>query len=154
MAGQSDTTDTPAPRRADESHVCLWVSDFGDDPGVVTEALGIAPTSAWAEGDPLPGGPAIRRTSSVWMLQSPLPLQAHVDDHIEALIPLLEPLKERIRDCAGRFSTGIGCAIYYYQDFTPGIHFSQEAVQRIAALGLDIDLDLYFLGGDTERDRA
>ena len=152
MDSPSDATDDRAAERADESHVSLCVFGFGDDPGVVTSVLGIAPTTAWAKGDPLPRHPKARRTHSRWTLQSPLPLQAHVDDHIEALLSLLEPLTERIRDCAERFPTEFGCAIYYYQDFTPGIHFSEQAVQRTAALGLAIDLDLYFLGGGTDGD--
>lgn len=132
--------------RADESHVFLAVIDFGDDPSVVTSLLGLSPTSAWLTGDPLPNHSTAKRNHSRWTFQSPLPLHAHV----EALLPLLEPYSASIRECAARFPTELRCAIYYYRDFTLGIHLSESALQRITALGVSLDFDLYFLGDDAD----
>jgi len=128
-----------------ESHVFLAVSDFGTDASVVTSLLGFAPTSAWLAGDPLPNHPTARRTHSRWSFHSPLPLHAHADNHFEALLTLLEPHAPRIRECAASFSTQLSCAIYY-RDFSPGIHLSASVLQRITALGIPLDFDLYFLG--------
>ena len=131
----------------DESHVFLAVSDFGTDASVVTSLLGVAPTSVWLTGDPLPKHPTARRTHSLWSLHSPLPLRAHANDHFEALLTLLAPYAARIRECGARFSTQLSCAIYY-RDFSPGIHISASVIQRIAALDIPLDFDLYFLGDE------
>ncbi len=128
-----------------DSHVFLAVFDFGTDMNVVTSLLGFAPTSAWLAGDPLPNHPTARRTHSKWSFHSPLPLHAHPNNHLDALLTLLEPHAARIRECAARFSTQVSCAIYY-RDFAPGIHLSPSILQRITALDIPLDFDLYFLG--------
>jgi Domain of unknown function (DUF4279) len=133
----------------DKSHVFLKVLDFGDDPSLVTSRIGLAPTSAWRLGDPMPPHPTATRNHSRWSFQSPLPLETHVEKHLETLLSLLEPQATSIRECAAEFSVELCCAIYY-EDFTPGIHLSSEIVQRIAALGIPLDLDLYFLGEDSD----
>jgi Domain of unknown function (DUF4279) len=132
----------------DKSHVFLKILDFGDDPSIVTSRIGLSPTSAWRRGDPMPDTTATRNHSR-WSFQSPLPLDTHVEKHLAALLPLLEAHAASIRECAAEFSVEICCAIYY-EDFTPGIHLWPEVLQRIAALGIPLDLDLYFLGDDSE----
>ena len=130
-----------------ESHVFLAVFDFGPDASVVTSLLGFAPTSAWLAGDPLPNHPTARRMHSRWSFHSPLPLHAHAAEHLEALLTLLEPHAGGIRECAARFSMQLSCAIYY-RDFSPGIYLSASVLQRITALDIPLDFDLYFLGDD------
>ncbi len=90
--------------------------------------------------------------ANVWQLNSPLPISAHVEEHIEALLSLLEPRSDAISTLAQvhQAQVGINCAIYY-EDFTPGIHLSQDITKRIAVLGLYVDLDLYFLGNSEEQ---
>jgi hypothetical protein len=138
---------------ADESHVFLAVIGFGNDPSIVTSLVGLPPTTAWCVGDPIPGHPKAKRTISRWAFQSPLPLHDHVDHHLEALLQLLESSSSRIRDCASRYSTQVSCAIYY-KDFTPGINLSAATLQRIAALGVSLDFDLYFLSDDIDPNQS
>jgi Domain of unknown function (DUF4279) len=133
----------------DKAHVFLSVLDFGDDPLIVTSRIGLSPTSAWRQGDPMPPHPTATRNHSRWSFQSPLPLETHVEQHLAALLTLLEPHAESIQECSAEFSLELCCAIYY-EDFTPGIHLSSEILQRIAALGIPLDLDLYFLGDDSD----
>ena len=130
----------------DDSRTYLDIFAFGNDPAVVTNLTGLEPTQAYAEGDlhALPDGCQIPRRESAWRLESPLPRTAHVDDQIEALLGLIEPHADAVREAAARFEAGICCAIYY-ADFTPGIHLNEHVVQRIGALGLSVDFDLYFL---------
>jgi len=130
---------------ADEAHVFLAVLEFGSDTAVVTELMGFAPTKAWTRGEPLPNHPTATRNHSRWTFQSSLPLQSSVEDHLEALLPLLEQHGDRVRRCAASFPTQLWCAIYY-RDFTPTIRLSPNLLRRISELGLHLDLDLYFLG--------
>jgi len=134
---------------SDKSHVFLKVVGFGDDPSVVTARIGLSPTPAWRIGDPMPSHSTATRNHSRWSFHSPLPLEAHVEKHLEALLPLLEPHAARIQECAAEFSVELCCAVYY-EDFTPGIHLSPQILQRIADLGIPLDLDLYFLGDGSD----
>jgi hypothetical protein len=96
----------------------------------------------------MPPHPTATRNHSRWSFQSPLPLEAHVEKHFEALLPLLEPHAASIRECAAEFSVELCCAIYHHH-CTGGIHLSAEILTRITALGIPLDLDLYFLGDDS-----
>ena len=133
----------------DKSHVFLKILDFGDDPSVVTSLVGLSPTSAWVRGDPMPPHPTATRNHSRWSYYSPLPLETHAEKHLEALLPLIEPHATAIRQCAADFSVEICCAIYY-EDFSQGIHFPADILRRITALGIPLDLDLYFLGNGSD----
>ena len=129
----------------DKAHVAFCVFGFGDNPSVVTELMGVEPTEVWAKGDPTTGHPAVARNHSRWVLKSPLDLERDVEDHIEALLSILERRSAAVFKVAERFDTQITCAVYY-ADFTPGIHLSEDLIRRVAALGLCIDLDLFFFG--------
>ena len=132
-----------------KSHVFLKVLDFGDDPSVVTSRIGLSPTSVWRRGDPMPPHPTATRNHSRWSFHSPLPLEAHAEKHLEALLSLLEPHASTIRQCAAEFSVELCCAIYY-EDFTSGIHLSTDILRRITSLSIPFDLDLYFLGDGSD----
>ena len=134
---------------ADKSHVFLKVLDFGDDPSIVTSRIGLSPTSAWRRGDPMAPHPTATRNHSRWSFQSPLPLESAVEQHVEALLQRLEPYAAGIRECASVFSVELSCAVYY-TDSTAGIHLSPVILARVTALGIPLDLDLYFLGADSD----
>jgi len=123
------------------------VFEFGDDLQAVTKLLDIAPTDAWRVGDPVSDQPTMTRNHSRWTLASGCGLEAPVEDHLHALLTILEERRERIREVAQRYSVELQCAIYY-EDDTAGIHLSEDVVRRVAALGLAIDLDLYFVGSE------
>jgi len=129
----------------DKNHVDFVVADFGADPQIVTELMGIAPTESWIAGDPIPNAPNATRKYSAWVLNSGLALDVHVDDQLVALLSLLIQRVDRVKTTVERFPCWIRCAIYYV-DFTPGINLSETVIRDTAALGLSIDFDLYFLG--------
>ncbi|CAN5675099.1 hypothetical protein BH09VER1_BH09VER1_02260 [soil metagenome] len=129
---------------ANEAHVSLCVSEF-DDPAIITLLIGLSPTEVWCVGDPIPGRSSVRRKFSRWSLGSPLSAHATLDDHLDALLLLIEPVSARVRGCAIRFHTGITCAVYYHQGFTQGIHLSKSLLRRVSELGVPLDFDLYFL---------
>lgn len=75
----------------------------------------------------------------------------HVEKHLEALLLLLEPHGAAIRDCASKFRTDLYCAIYF-EDFNPAVNLSSATLRRIAALGIPLDFDLYFVGTGSDAD--
>ena len=134
-----------------DAHVFFAVFEFGQDASVVTQLAGFEPTEAWVVGQPMRKRPDITHRHSRWTFKSPLPLSAPVEDHLVALVSALEAHVSGIRAVTARFPAEIGCAVYF-RTFTPGYHLPQPLLARVAALGLDIDFDLYFLGEDGEPD--
>jgi hypothetical protein len=134
-----------------DAHVFFAVFEFGQDTSVVTDMAGFEPTEAWVVGQPMRKRPDVTHRHSRWTFKSPLPLSAPVEEHLVALLTALETHAAGVRAVVARFPTEIGCAVYF-RTFTPGFHLPQELLARVAALGLDIDFDLYFLGEDDEPD--
>ncbi len=135
-----------------EIRLYLGVFDFGDDPRVVTDLLGIEPTQAWAPGTPMPGlagERGARRRHGRWELASPAGAEAPVDEQLAALLPLLEARSEAIAEAARRYEVGLTCAAYF-REVNPGFHLDATLLARLAALRLGLDLDLYCLGARVE----
>lgn len=131
----------------DKTHVTFSASNYAAEASVISKLMQCDPTSILVVGQPKPNVPTMLSRANMWILNSPLPRTAHVEEHLEALLPLLETRAEAIEELVKvhQADIGINCSIYY-RDFTPGIHLSQSLLKRIAALGLYLDLDLYFLG--------
>ena len=134
-----------------DAHIFFAVFEFGQDASVVTQLAGFEPTEAWVVGQPMRKRPDVTHRHSRWTFKSPLPLSAPVEEHLNALLSALETHATGIRAVLSRFPAEIGCAVYF-RTFTPGFHLPRQLLARVAALGLDIDFDLYFLGEDNEPD--
>src|SRR5690349_9733659 len=126
-------------------HVFFAVFGFGDDPAVVTRVMGVEPTKAWIKGEPTGKGRGIP-THDRWVLQSTLPLTEPIEAHFENLLPQLEARREAVADVRTRFEARLAVAAYWYE-VNPGFCLSASIVQRVAELGLEVDFDLYCLGG-------
>ncbi len=131
--------------KKDDTRVYLWVSDFGEDASVVTKTIGLEPTHIKVAGEPNPKYPKMINRGNSWELHSSLPSSAHIDEHIEALLRVLEPHATAVKAVSETFNVGISTAVYYYEDYTPGIHLTEHAISALASMGLSMDFDLYFL---------
>jgi hypothetical protein len=134
-----------------DAHIYFAVFEFGQDASVVTRLAGFEPTESWIVGQPMRKRPDVAHRHSRWTFKSSLPLGAPVEEHLVALLSALEPHAAGIRAVKARFPVEICCAVYF-RTFTPGFHLPQQLLARVAALGLDIDFDLYFLGEDDKPD--
>ena len=135
-----------------ETRVYLGVFQFGDDPQVVTDFLGIAPTKAWAPGTPMPGKAGERGAVwryGRWELASPAGGGAGIAEQLAALLPLLEARADALAEARRRYRVGLAC-VAYFREVNPGFHLDAEVVARVAALGLSLDFDLYCLGACDE----
>jgi hypothetical protein len=128
-----------------EHHVYFAVFGFGDDPAVVTRAMGVEPTKAWRKGEPTGKGRGIQ-THNRWVLKSTLPLAEPIEAHLENLLSQLESRGEAVADLRTRFEARLAVAAYW-QEVNPSFSLSASVVERVAALGLELDFDLYCLGG-------
>jgi hypothetical protein len=133
----------------DKSHVYFGVFNFDEDFATITQALGLVPSETWRKGDP--ATPKGIRTHTRWSLRSPVSPSHTFQQQIRALLPLLEDHAEGVRDIARRYAAGIRCYAYYHEEYNPEVHLPADLVQRIAALGLSVDFDLYFLPDDNPK---
>lgn len=119
----------------------LIVTGYGDDPEMITRALGMPPTAAWVRGESYSDAfPDARRTRSQWMLGSGLPVDAAFRAHCEALLALLEPRRDRLKLLTSRCTVGIVSGRYYHTG-EPDFFVDDALIARFRALGLDIRFD-------------
>lgn len=119
----------------------LVVTGYGDDPRMVTRALGVEPTAAWVRGESYSEVfPEARRVRSQWMLGSGLPPDASFRHHCEALLRQLEPRAELLRRLADRCTVGIVSGIYYHTG-DPAFFIDEALIARFRALGIDARFD-------------
>ena len=131
-----------------KTHVYFAVFDFGDDPYIVSEIIGMEPTGAWAKGDWYESAsPNARRTHSRWFLESGLDHAEAVEPQLDALLAKLEPRKMQIALVQVRFPAYIGIAQYLHE-VNPGFVLAPETLGRLAKLGLAVDFDQYCLGDE------
>lgn len=127
-----------------DTYAYFWVAGFDGSPDAITRDLGLQPTEVWAKGDSwYPGRP---RPDSVWHLHSTLPrTEMFMEEHLEALLTLIEPKAEAIGSLRSRYAVGISC-VGYYRNEHPGFHLSAALIARLHVLSLDVDFDLYCCG--------
>lgn len=134
----------------DKTFVWFGAHDYKIEAAVVTQLMGLEPTKVRVAGETfktpkMTSAKLIKR--NLWKFDSQLTTSAHVEEHLEALLALLEARADALEKLATVYEAEleIGGAIYY-EDWTPGIHLSRELTRRLAQLGLSLDLDLYFRG--------
>lgn len=124
-----------------DTYAYFWVQGFDCAPQEISRRLGLSPTEVQLKGEVITGNRA--RQVSSWNFYSPLPRGDEVlDAHVVALLNALEPCTDAIRAASQQYETGINCVGYYYSA-NPGFHFSRDTIQRLGALGLPVDFDLY-----------
>jgi hypothetical protein len=124
--------------------VYLGVIGFGPDPAVVTELVGLTPTRAWAKGEPIASAKSVGQTHSRWELHSPLVGHASVEEQLDALLALLEPRANAVRNAAKHFEASVRVLVES-SHANPSFHFTAAQVQRLSSLNLALDADFYVL---------
>jgi tetrahydromethanopterin S-methyltransferase subunit B len=140
-----------------ETYAYFSISGFDCNHTEISNFLGLEPTKAGNKGEifSLPKRPEIKlkRRHSVWTLYSPKPKsEIFLNNHIEALLEVIEPKQVLIKELTTRYDVGIQCA-GFYNNVNPGFHLSNAIIKRVAELNLWIDFDLYcFCEGDSDKD--
>lgn len=125
-----------------KAHVFLAVQEFGQNHEIVSDLIGFTPTKAWVKGDPFAEHPNLVHKFSRWSYQSPLPLEASVENHLTALLKVLELHANGVRNVSARYPAHIGCAVYS-DDAVAGFHLGAPILARISALNLSFDYEHY-----------
>jgi hypothetical protein len=105
----------------------------------VTALLGLDPTSAHNAGDLNRAGVPFK--SMCWTLQSGLPGDRPLAEHIESLLVWLVPRASALRELWLDHMLYFQCGIKTTHTF--GLHLNREHVRQMAVLGIGLDLDGY-----------
>ena len=121
---------------------------WGDwpDAAPLTQIIGREPTAFHAKGSSMTESSIIRKRS-IWQIDSRQPETESIETQIESLLDLLELHASGVRQAVRENDGGIQCAAYW-RTSQPGFHLSSSLVERVAALGLSLDFDMYALGGE------
>ena len=111
------------------------------DPDAITSQLGVNPTRATREGDPIPKT-TLRKKCSRWELHSRLPRTAPLESHVSDVLDQLDAQEIAFKGVSQQFG-GIMELVGYFYDSYPGLVFEREIVERLARYGLSVDFDFY-----------
>jgi hypothetical protein len=131
----------PEETLADESFARLTIYSDTKTAEDLVSALGVTPDEAWNKGDPRQRGQT--HTTTAIALRSRIPDDRPPEDHLEDLLTRVEPLRERI---VGQIAEGsrvrLKVALFADTD-NPTLSLPADVLRRLAAFGLDLELDIY-----------
>ncbi|MEW6620618.1 MAG: DUF4279 domain-containing protein [bacterium] len=128
-----------------EFYVYMRITDskYLSLPEEITTTTNIQPTRIWHRGDLRPKT-VIKEKENGWELQSKLPKEKPLREHVEHLLSSIEPSLELFKTITARYYTELSCAGYFSESEPfPEIHFDSDLVKRLAELNVNIDIDIY-----------
>ncbi|NJO00918.1 MAG: DUF4279 domain-containing protein [Bacteroidia bacterium] len=128
-----------------ENRVYLRISNFSFDPKKITEMLNILPEETFKKGDIVERPRRkLLRPYNFWSFLSPLPQTQPIEDHVQKVLEMILPKKDKLVKILEESEGELGIVSYIYDDANPGLHLDKIVMKTIADLGLELDIDLYF----------
>lgn len=113
-------------------------------PETITTRLGLTPVEAHAKGEPRTGNVPQVWHSGYWAIQSPVDSAAPLEQHLEAILGVIEPLGQRIAALrAPDITPSLFSGVFLGPDATAALVLSPELMGRIARLQLRLEVHLY-----------
>jgi hypothetical protein len=94
--------------------------------------------TVWKKGDKVQGS-LITRKQDGWELESTLPKENSLSEHVKNIIQCVYPNLLTI----ARDSVKLSAAVYMYGLDRPSLRIDAEAIRKLAELGAELDIDLY-----------
>jgi hypothetical protein len=126
----------------EETIVRLKIVSIHRTPETVTEVLGLQCDRFWHCGDTRADTIIIEKNNG-WVLHSGLPKTAPLEEHIEAILRILTPFKEKIKSLSCTDTVELSCVLY--ASHPPALSFGHSTINRLAELGASLDIDLYVM---------
>lgn len=117
----------------------------------ITHLLGLQPTTTWRAGDARQGG-GHPRTSHGWVLT--LPPRPAVDfiDLVQQLLEQIEPAHEALRRLVDDHGVNARISLVgTVSELLPAMFFDNGLLDRLASLGVSLDVDLFLTTSPDER---
>lgn len=126
----------------------LTLTGSGFDPDKVTQHVGVVPTKTYRMGEQIQKT-LLRQKYDVWSFSTGLQESLDLCHQVHALLDQLQPYLPTLATVCQRWhlDAEIECVIYA-EGQIPAIHFNLDDIKRIAELGAEIDVDLYYLPTD------
>jgi hypothetical protein len=122
----------------------LDLSSTSLDPDQITERLGLRPTETWRIGDKAPNTGRLRKDHR-WELQTRDYGSSDLNEPLDDLLGVLTPVAESLRGVADQCDAAMICIVGSFGETNPGLFVDKAMMETIRGLGLDLQLDLYFL---------
>lgn len=115
------------------------------DPVQITKELDMKPSESWKVGDEFEvRGTKLLRRGSCWKIDSQRPDTDSLDNHINTLLEILRPKRDRILRVPKPTKLQIVCVGFYYQSFSWELNFEHQ--KEITELGIGFWFDTYSFG--------
>jgi Domain of unknown function (DUF4279) len=121
-------------------------------PENITSALALAPSEAHKRGDPNVGNSGRRYADysvGVWLLKSPLPEDAMLDEHLLVMVDKLEGRAGAIHELAHDHQVDFLIAVFGNGLGNFGFEISKEVLRAVAMLGVPLGFDVYEINDDS-----
>ncbi len=133
---------------ANECYAYFGLNGFPGSPDEISAKLGLVPTKVALAGTQI-GRSEKKREVSRWNIGSRLPRDARVDfeSHVKDVLDQLEPCFSTAASLS-RQHDGVMELVGYFHESYPGLWFGAATMQRLAALGVRLDCDFYYLASE------
>ena len=128
-----------------ETVVRLFVLSTDQGPDEITATIGLSCDRCWRIGDERPHT-IIREDKNGWVLSSGLPKTAKLEDHIDALLSMLDSRSRAVKSLTSTSEVILSCAVY--ANTPPALYFDASVINRLAHLGASLDIDMYIIESD------
>ena len=128
----------------DEYYVRLRLCSQTHPPAQITEAVGLKPDKEWQIGDRRANTTIVERSHG-WIVDSQCDRDASFSEHLSALMERILPFSSNIHSLRNECSIELSCVLYSHAA-NPGLWIDRQTMQSLAALGAELDVDIYFLG--------
>jgi hypothetical protein len=123
----------------DKNYAYISIVGTGDA-SLLTEQLQLQPTRTWNIGDARKSGGSY--PASTWSFESPEFEKPFIHEALAAVVSFIEVHGLNLSSLPADFEAHIQC-VGYHEQSSPGFHISKNLLAKLAALGLELDFDLY-----------
>lgn len=111
------------------------------EPEQVTAILGVKPNHSWRRGDPV-GNRGETRQSSTWSITAAPSESIDAEEYVLSLLDRLPPTLNGLAAISTRWEAHFSVTIFA-GNLSPGFYVTPPTLQRMAALGAALDVDVY-----------
>jgi hypothetical protein len=130
-----------------EVKVELSISGTILHPDVITERLKLNPTRKCVLGESIrPQTPNIKFKTHSWYFEPQQDIPGELENKLQFLLTQLDPIQAEIANLQDSCDITICICYNGYQSSMGGWHIDKEILQKIVALGAEVDFDLYAYG--------
>lgn len=134
-----------------EISVSFNLTGLDFNPDDLTNKLCINPTKIWRIGDLIHPKTILKRKENGWSLQSQLDKDHLLEEHIKYILNQLESQSNFLQEICGKNYGELSCVIYAIGEERPSIHLDQDIIKKVHQLNCEIDIDLYFLPDEIDK---